>query len=229
MWRTAQAPGNFTPLECCRVITTIFLITVFPLSGCSTLKPVDLADDFGMPPAQSKLWDRLAAVRSDDWFHLLNKSSHALDWRLRLIDSASQTLDLQTFLWKDDPSGLMILRHLYEAADRGVRVRILLDDSFTATHDKVILEISRHPNIEFRIYNPYAHRSSSAVVRELLNLGDFRRVDHRMHNKLMVADNRAAIVGGRNLADEYFGIHHKANFRDLEVLTAGPAVLLLRQ
>jgi putative cardiolipin synthase len=106
-------------------------------------------------------------------------------------------------------------------------VRILLDDTFTATHDEAIWDIDHHPNIEFRIYNPFATRTSSMVVRQLLNLGDFSRVDHRMHNKVMLVDNRAAIVGGRNLADEYFGSHDVANFRDMEVLTAGPAVLSL--
>jgi putative cardiolipin synthase len=169
----------------------------------------------------------LETVRSDDWLHILNTGDEAMEWRLRLIDSASQQLDLQTFLWKDDATGLQVLRHIYQAADRGVRVRLLLDDTFTANHDKAILDIDHHPNIEFRIYNPFATRSNSMMVRQLLNLGDFSRVDHRMHNKVMVVDNRAAIVGGRNLADEYFGNHDAANFRDMEVLTAGPAVLSL--
>ena len=133
-----------------------------------------------MAPAQTALWLQLAEVRSKDWLHLLNTGDEAFDWRLRLIDSASQLLDLQTFLWKDDETELKILRHIYEAADRGVRVRILLDDTFTATHDAAILDIDRHPNIEFRIYNPFATRTSSMAVRQLLNLGDFSRVDHRM-------------------------------------------------
>jgi putative cardiolipin synthase len=197
------------------------------VAGCSTLQPLDLPDEYSAPPADSQLWSRLDAVRSDDWLHLLNTGREAIDWRLRLIDSATRSLDLQTFLWKDDATGRTVLRHIFEAADRGVRVRILLDDTFTATHDDALLDIDRHPNVEFRIYNPFARRSSSTVVRQLLNLGDFSRVDHRMHNKVMIADNRAAIVGGRNLADEYFGNHDVANFRDLEVLTSGPAIQAL--
>jgi putative cardiolipin synthase len=216
--------NDLTPAKLHAVIRLIILSAVFLAAGCSTLQRVDLPDETSMAPAQSALWTQLAEVRSDDWFHLLNIGGEAIEWRLRLIDSASQSIDLQTFLWSDDQTGLRILRHLFEAADRGVRVRILVDDSFTVTHDELIWEIDQHPNIEFRIYNPYARRSSSMVVRQLLNLGDFSRVDHRMHNKLMVVDNRAAIVGGRNLADEYFGTHEEANFRDLEVLNAGPAV-----
>lgn len=209
------------------IVSLILSATVLLAAGCSSLKPVDLPDEYSSPPAQTALWSKLETVRSDDWLHILNTGDEAMEWRLRLIDSASQSLDLQTFLWKDDETGLQVLRHIYQAADRGVRVRILLDDTFTANHDEVILDIDHHPNIEFRIYNPFATRSNSMMVRQLLNLGDFSRVDHRMHNKVMVVDNRAAIVGGRNLADEYFGNHDAANFRDMEVLNAGPAVLSL--
>jgi putative cardiolipin synthase len=215
-------------LSCWCSVTRLFLsAAVLLVASCSTLKPIELPDEYSTAPAQAELWMQLANERSGDWLHLLNTGSEAIDWRLRLIDSATRSLDLQTFLWKDDETGLMVLRHIYEAADRGVRVRILLDDTFTATHDEAILEIDHHPNIEFRIYNPFATRTSSMLVRQLLNTGDFSRVDHRMHNKIMVADNRAAIVGGRNLADEYFGSHDVANFRDMEVLTAGPTVLSL--
>jgi len=196
-------------------------------AGCSTLRPLNLPDEYSISPAQSALWTQLTMVRPDNWLHLLNTGDEAMEWRLRLIDSASQSLDLQTFLWNDDKSGLTFLRHIYEAADRGVRVRILVDDFFTSTHDEAIWDVDQHPNIEFRIYNPYAHRDRSLGVRMFVNLGDFSRVDHRMHNKLMVVDNRAAIVGGRNLGDEYFGRHDSANFRDMEVLVAGTEVPLL--
>ena len=208
----------------CLTARQVLVSIIVLASGCASLQPLDLPDEFHATPAESELWTQLAAVRSDNWLHLLNTGGIAIDWRLRLIDSASRSLDLQTFLWKDDVTGLTILRHIYEAADRGIKVRILLDDTFTATHDEVLLDIDRHPNIEFRIYNPFSRRIGSTAVRQLLNLGDFSRVDHRMHNKVMIVDNRAAIVGGRNLADEYFGNHDVANFRDLEVLTAGPAI-----
>jgi putative cardiolipin synthase len=106
-----------------------------------------------------------------------------------------------------------------------VRVRFLIDDTFTIGEDALLARIARHPNIAVRIYNPFNRRYNSFVLRELLNLGEFHRLDHRMHNKIMVVDNRAAIIGGRNLADEYFGHHPDANFRDMEILTAGPVAV----
>ena len=207
------------------VLIGLHLLFALLAAGCSTLQPLNLPEETTLPPPQTMSWNELAGVRSDNWLHLLNSGNEAIDWRLRLIDSASVSLELQTFLWSKDRTGLTILRHIYEAADRGVRVRILLDDSFIATHDKAILNIDNHTNIELRIYNPYAHRANSMVIRELLNFGDFSRVDHRMHNKAIIVDNRAAIIGGRNLADEYFGYHGTRNYRDFEVLTAGPATL----
>ena len=192
--------------------------------GCATLKPVDLPDEKALEPAETELWAMLASERSDNWFKLLNTGQEAIEWRLRVIDSASRSLDLQTFLWKEDTTGLKILRHILEAADRGVRVRLLLDDLFTVGENDLIYDIDHHSNIEYRIYNPFGRRYDSFFMRELMNLGEFSRLDHRMHNKVMVADNRAAILGGRNLADEYFGNHSVSNFRDMEVLTAGPII-----
>ena len=192
--------------------------------GCATLKPVDLPDEKALEPARTELWTVLANERSGNWFKLLNTGEEAIEWRLRVIDSAIRSLDLQTFLWKEDATGLKILRHILEAADRGVRVRLLLDDLFTVGENDLIYDIDHHPNIEFRIYNPFGRRYDSFFLRELMNLGEFSRLDHRMHNKVMVADNRAAILGGRNLADEYFGNHSDANFRDMEVLTVGSIV-----
>jgi len=215
-------PYTFFRLQ--TVLTGLLSLFAVLAAGCSALQPLDLPEQTSVPPAQTKVWSELAAVRSDNWLHLLNSGEEAIDWRLRLIDSASLSLDLQTFLWDFDHTGQTILRHIYEAANRGVRVRILLDDTFTATHDKIILNINNHANIDLRIYNPYARRADSMVIRQLLNIGEFRRVDHRMHNKAIIADNRAAIIGGRNLADEYFGHHGEMNFRDFEVLTVGPAI-----
>lgn len=200
----------------------VVLVTLSP--GCSSLGPVELPDETAMAPADTALWAALGAERSEDWFVVLNTGNEALEWRLRLIDSAVQSLDLQTFLWMEDTTGLTILRHLVEAADRGVRVRLLLDDTCTTGENDMIWDIDQHPNIEYRIYNPFGRRYDSYALRQLMSLGEFSRLDHRMHNKVMVADNRAAIVGGRNLADEYFGNHETANFRDMEVLTGGALV-----
>ncbi len=197
------------------------LCLVVLLTGCRSLQPIELPDEVALPPAQSELWTEVSAIRPGDWVAPLNTGQEALEWRLRMIESATQSIDLQTFLWFDDEAGLRIIRHLYAAADRGVRIRLLLDDTFTAGHAEEIWQIDHHPNIEFRIFNPYDERFDSMAIRTLLNLGEFRRVDHRMHNKVLIVDNRAAIVGGRNHADAYFGYDHRANFRDLEVICVG--------
>lgn len=191
------------------------------MAGCATLKPLHLEETSAMPPASAPLWEALGEVRSDDWLALLNTHSEALEWRLRSIDSATSSIDMQTFLWDDDEVGLTILLHLIEAADRGVRVRLLIDDTFTISHAAEIWSINHHPNIEYRVYNPFLRRSDGLLLRQLMNLGEFSRLNHRMHNKALIVDNRVAIVGGRNLADEYFGAHEHANFRDLEVLSSG--------
>lgn len=195
------------------------------LSGCAArLDPVSLPPEYVYEPAQTRLWLDLESVRSDNWSHILNDGASALEWRLRAIDTATQSIEFQTFLWDLDGVGNVVSSRLLAAADRGVRVRILVDDSFTFKSDATVSRIDSHPNIDYRIFNPFKRRSSGAVTREILNLGEFHRLNFRMHNKVMIVDNRIAIVGGRNIADQYFGLHEKANFRDLEILVGGPIV-----
>jgi putative cardiolipin synthase len=193
-------------------------------SGCATLEPSDVAPEYASAPAETALWETVEEAASSDWHVLLNDGPTALDWRLRAIDSASQSIDFQTFLWHFDTVGAMVLDHVAKAADRGVRVRILIDDTFLVHEDSVLLALAEHPNIEYRVFNPFKRRSGGFATRQLLNLAEFGRLDHRMHNKAMVVDNRVAIVGGRNIADEYFGLDELANFRDLELLLGGEMV-----
>ena len=203
---------------------------VFPLigllcAGCAKWAPYEHDQIVkALPPAEAPLWSDLHATQPGDWLQILNTGKQSLDWRLRSIDSATRSIDLQTFLWHDDKAGLAILRNLVAAADRGVRVRLLVDDSFTVSHAEEIRDVDHHPNIEYRIYNPFHHRPDSIVMRQLLNLTEFHRVDHRMHNKSLIIDNRVAVIGGRNLGDEYFGSHEESNFRDMDLLCGGPHV-----
>jgi len=194
------------------------------LAACAGLSPPQLPPETAREPSQAPVWESLDRVREDGWTVLLNDGPRALDLRLTAIDSATESIDLQTFLWEFDIAGSMIMSHLLAAAERGVRVRFLIDDSLLLGKDDVLLELHRHPNFSYRVFNPYGRRSSSIVARELLNIGEFKRLDHRMHNKAMVVDGRLAIVGGRNLADEYFGLHAGYNFRDLELLVGGLVV-----
>jgi putative cardiolipin synthase len=193
-------------------------------AACAPLQPVDLPPEYTPAPTSAELWTTLAEERPGEWYALLNDGPTALDWRLRAIDSATESIDLQTFLWTVDTVGSLVFDHLVTAADRGVAVKRLVDDSFLLGKDDMLLELAHHPNIEYRIYNPFKRRSDSMATRQALNLAEFHRLDHRMHNKAMIVDNRVAIVGGRNLADEYFGLHAVANFRDLEVIVGGPIV-----
>jgi putative cardiolipin synthase len=194
------------------------------LNACSTLQSVSLPDENASAPSSAPLWLSLEEIRNDNWNILLNDGPGALDWRLSAIDSATQSIDLQTFLWSVDTVGSAMLNHLLTAADRGVRVRLLIDDSFLYGEDDLAILLAEHPLIEYRVFNPYKRRMNGFVTREVLNLGEFQRLNHRMHNKVMVVDNRVAFVGGRNLADEYFGLHRATNFRDMELIVGGPVV-----
>ena len=201
-----------------------FIFFILLTAGCASLDPIERPPEYTPPPAHTALWDTVGAAAKQDWHVLLNEGPVALDWRLRAIDSASTSIDLQTFLWHFDTAGAMVLDHLVAAADRGVTVRILIDDTFLVHEDQLILALAEHPNIDYRVFNPFKRRSGGFATRQFLNLAEFRRLDHRMHNKAMVVDNQVAIVGGRNLADEYFGLDEGANFRDLELLLGGSIV-----
>ncbi|HSD71106.1 MAG TPA: phospholipase D family protein [Woeseiaceae bacterium] len=142
----------------------------------------------------------------------------ALGARLALIDRAERSIDTQYFLIKKDEAGLVFCAKLVEAADRGVRVRFLLDDVFTTARDEGLLLLDRHPNIEIRLFNPVA-RGGIGVVNFLK---DFERANRRMHNKSFTVDNEVSIVGGRNIADEYFQLRTDSEFVDFDMLAFGP-------
>lgn len=140
--------------------------------------------------------------------------------RALLAESAERSIDAQYYIWRDDISGRLLYRTLQKAADRGVRVRLLLDDNNTRGIDALIGTLNAHANIEVRLFNPFMHRK----FRVLSYLNDFSRLNRRMHNKAFVVDNQAAVVGGRNVGDEYFGAGDGTMFADLDILTAGAVV-----
>ena len=142
----------------------------------------------------------------------------ALGARLEMADRAEASIDLQYFLMKDDAAGAVMSDALLRAADRGVRVRFLLDDVFTSAPDSGLLNLSAHPNIEVRLFNPISRRG----LHSLNFIGHFRRANRRMHNKSFTVGNAISIVGGRNLADEYFQLKDDAVFSDFDVLAFGP-------
>ena len=198
------------------------------LSGCASI-------DFDYPRTASSaivdtqdtpLGQSLAefdGIKSDDesGFYPLSDGIDALGVRLLLASTAQKSIDLQYYLIKTDTSSRALIYSLLEAADRGVRVRLLLDDVFTKGYDFGLAGLDSHPNIEIRIFNPF-YRGFAGKLRS--GLTNFSRVNRRMHNKSFTVDNQMTIVGGRNIADEYFGTREDAKFSDLDVLGVGPVV-----
>jgi len=147
-----------------------------------------------------------------------SKGMDALGVRLRLAETAEKSIDLQYFLMKNDTAGVVLISALLKAADRGVRVRFLLDDIFTETPDRSLLLMNQHSNIEVRLFNPI----SRSGISGLNFLTSFKQANRRMHNKSFTVDNQASVVGGRNIADEYFELKDDYVFADFDVLAIGP-------
>jgi putative cardiolipin synthase len=154
-------------------------------------------------------------------FYAMADGIDALSMRLLLAERAERSIDTQYYLIKDDLVGRAFVRALLRAADRGVRVRLLLDDVFTSGYDTGMMALDSHPNLEIRIFNPF---NRGAVGRTLGAATSFSRVNRRMHNKTFTVDNQVTIIGGRNIADEYFGAREDAKFGDLDVVGIGPIV-----
>jgi phosphatidylserine/phosphatidylglycerophosphate/cardiolipin synthase-like enzyme len=170
-----------------------------------------IARDAGIPADTSGVWP-------------LAQAAMALDARLLLIENATTSIDLQYYLIGDDATGHQILRALRDAARRGVRVRLLVDDLYTAGLDRLLLALGSYPNVEVRLFNPIVTPRDSALRRLLAMALDFKRLNHRMHNKLFIADGATAIIGGRNLADDYFFRGSQGNFIDLDLFLTGAVV-----
>ncbi len=151
---------------------------------------------------------------------LISDGEEALVSRLVLAAAAQQTIDAQYYLLHNDPTGHLFAASLLQAADRGVRVRLLLDDMDTSSYDAMTAALDKHENIEIRLFNPFWRDQSLLVA----GLTDFKRINRRMHNKSMTADNAFTIVGGRNIGAEYFLARKEMNYADLDVLAAGPVV-----
>ena len=154
-------------------------------------------------------------------FFALSDGIDALAIRLLLAQRAERSIDLQYYLIKDGITGRALIGTLLQAADRGVRVRLLVDDMFTSGYDERIAALDSHPNFEIRIFNPF-HRGFAGRVRS--GVTGFSRINRRMHNKSFTVDNQVTVIGGRNIADEYFGAREDAKFSDLDVLGVGPVV-----
>jgi cardiolipin synthase C len=171
---------------------------------------------------------KVAAHPDRSGIYPLPDAREAFAARVLLAQAADRSLDVQYYIWHRDLTGTLLIEALVAAADRGVRVRLLLDDNNTSGLDTILAMLDSHPNIEVRLFNPFhaagARRKRSRSSRALGYLTDFGRLNRRMHNKSFTADDQATIVGGRNVGDEYFGATDDVLFADLDVLAVGPVV-----
>ena len=160
---------------------------------------------------------------------VLDKGEEALIARAWLADNAQESIEVQYFIWSTDNIGILATESLLRAAERGVKVRVIVDDLLIDAPDKGLLALALHPNIEISIYNP-KHSVGTPFVKRVMNvLTDFRGVNQRMHDKTFIVDGKLAILGGRNMADEYFDYDHEYNFRDRDALVMGKVVADIRE
>jgi len=210
----------------------VLLCLALAVSGCASRPP---ATDYpretsaAMPAAEANATPlgvalaALAAAHPDEsGFRLLATGTDSLQMRIALARAATKTLDMQYYIANEDTTGKLLLGSALYAADRGVRVRMLVDDLNFHDIDRLMAALNSHPNIQIRVFNPYGSTSESMLLRTrnfLTNVDQFTR---RMHNKATIVDNELAIVGGRNLGDEYFSASETLQFTDLDVLAVGP-------
>nr|WP_093163137.1 phospholipase D family protein [Variovorax sp. YR216] len=212
-------------LRAARLLACIALAVV--ATGCA-LPPLEgRSQSHALPAAEARstaLGQAVDAVAQQhpglSGIHALTDAHEAFAARVQLAQHAERTLDVQYFIWRDDTTGHLLLEALRAAADRGVRVRLLLDDFGVAGLDEELAALDAHPHIEVRLFNPFVSRS----FKPLGFVTDFSRANRRMHNKSFTADNAVTILGGRNVGDEYFGATDGVLFADLDVLATGPVV-----
>ncbi len=195
-------------------------------SGCASLAPpqdrtathaLEATNDTRLGRALSTHFDPSSRGTG---IHALPQPRDAFVVRALLAAAADRSIDVQYYIWHDDEVGNLLFEALWQAAERGVRVRLLLDDMNTKGLDPTIAALDRHPNIEVRLYNPLVQRE----MRVLNFVGDFARVNRRMHNKSFTVDNQITVVGGRNIGNEYFAAGSGVLFADLDVVAVGAVV-----
>ena len=209
-----------------RVLSCFLAALVVLATGCASLPPpqdrvasVALTDTAATRLGQG-VAPLVAAHPGLSGIHKFPEPHDAFAARVLLAGAAEKTLDAQYFIWNGDQVGYLMFEALWKAAERGVRVRLLLDDANTSGLDPTLAALAAHPNIELRLYNPFTQRGS----RALGYMTDFGRLNRRMHNKSFTADNQISVVGGRNIANEYFGAGSGIGFADIDVLAIGPVV-----
>ncbi|WP_423753279.1 phospholipase D family protein [Acinetobacter beijerinckii] len=207
---------------------TISLSIAITISGCSTLpkhsieptQTISLKVDTS-ETTLAQIIDPLQQQNPDlTGYYVLFDPIEALAARLRLIDKAEKTLDLQYYIWDNDKVGAVALHALIRAADRGVKVRLLIDDNNAKQTEGIFLALAQHPNIEVKLFNPYRFRKYRGIDMVL----DLKRINRRMHNKSFIADHKVALIGGRNMTNQYYNVSDSYQFSDVDVMLVGTAV-----
>jgi putative cardiolipin synthase len=215
-----------------RIVRLATLALAIALSAACASAPKPLPDP---PPSYVKAPGPKAAFSSMEadlerrhgkgvsGFKLLRTNGVALRSRLAAVDAARESIDLQYYLWYGDDAGRLLLSHVLDAAERGVFIRILVDDLMMIDRDLGLSGLDAHRNIELRVFNPWDGEYRHLLGRAVQFIAGMSKLNHRMHNKLLIVDSQLAIIGGRNIGTEYFGLNEKFNFHDLDLLTVGPA------
>jgi len=216
-WTSAGA-GVWRRLACAAVVLAV--------AGCASLPDkVERQSAKAQPAAMDTPLGRIAKASTADpeqsGFRLMPTGQFALQARIELARRAQRTLDVQYYQIHDDRTGRYLLRSLRDASERGVRVRLIIDDLYTSGQDPLLIGLDAYPNVEVRLFNPFPAGRQNFLTRFVVNAKEFDRVHRRMHNKLFIADGVMAVAGGRNIADEYFMASAGANFVDLDTFVVG--------
>lgn len=199
------------------------------IAGCGALpQRPDTPLSTAAKPSQDSPLVRIAQVSTPSpelsGVRLMPLASYSLDARIELIRRAKYSLDIQYYLIQNDRTGRLLLRNVRDAAKRGVQVRLLVDDLYTFGCDPMLIGLAAFPNVEVRLFNPFCCGRDGLLSKYTESLFDFRRLNHRMHNKLFIADSAMAVAGGRNIADEYFARSMSGNFVDMDAFIVGAVV-----
>ena len=215
-----------------RLLQLVCLATMLLVAGCATLPPgldAPKSESTALAQPEATTLGKRFGTRARDHpglsgFNLLVDGTNSFAMRMGIAEKSERTLDVQYFVWQQDDTGSLLLGALLAAADRGVRVRLLLDDALGIDGDAKIRPLAAHPNIQIRVFNPYVTRQEFVFFRGLEYVLQTGRLNYRMHNKLFIGDNAVAVTGGRNIGDEYFQASAQLEFGDFDLAVVGPMV-----
>lgn len=225
---------RISPIPYCLRVALLALALAM-LGGCSSLPP---GSDYPKTrtsalahPEETRLGHQFQQAANDhagnSGFRIVSAGVDGFLLRMQMINATQRTLDLQYYIFRGDQTGRLVTEAVLHAADRGVRVRVLIDDGETVAGDGQIAALEAHPNIDVRIFNPFAYRGHSNLLRAVEFMFNASRLDYRMHNKLMIVDNAVALIGGRNIGDQYFQIDPSEQLADDDMFAAGPISAIL--